>query len=63
MLVAVERKDPGLWPRIDTLADLDKEIVKPLWDLHDDKEDCMINFQYRLCRLMEFFLDKRLVKK
>jgi hypothetical protein len=23
----------------------------------------MINFRYRLCRLMEFFLDKRIVKK
>jgi hypothetical protein len=23
----------------------------------------MINFRYRLCRLMEFFLDKRLVKE
>jgi hypothetical protein len=23
----------------------------------------MINFQYRICRLVEFFLDKRLVKK
>jgi hypothetical protein len=63
MFVAVERKDPGLWTRIDTLADLDKEIVKPFWDLPDNKEDRMINFRYKLCRLMEFFLDKRLVKK
>jgi hypothetical protein len=48
---------------METLADLDKEIVKPFWDLHENKEDCMINFRYRLCRLMEFFLDKRIVKK
>jgi hypothetical protein len=63
MFVAAKRKDPGLWTRINTLADLDKEIVKPFWDLHENKEDCMINFRYRLCRLMEFFRDKRLVKK
>jgi hypothetical protein len=49
--------------KIETLADLDKEIVKPFWDLHENKEDRMINFRYRLCRLMEFFLDKRIVKK
>jgi hypothetical protein len=36
--------------------------VKPFWDLHENKEDRMINFRYRLCRLMEFFLDKRIVK-
>jgi hypothetical protein len=30
--------------------------------LHENKEDRMINFRYRLCRLMEFILDKRLVK-
>jgi hypothetical protein len=63
MCVAVERNNPDLWTKIETLADLDKEIVKPFWDLHENKEDHMINFGYRLCRLMEFFLDKRLVKK
>jgi hypothetical protein len=63
IFVAVERTNPGLWTKIETLADLDKEIVKPFWDLHENKEDRMINFRYRICRLMEFFLDKRLVKK
>jgi hypothetical protein len=63
MFVAVEWTNPGIWTKIETLADLDKEIVKPCWDLHENKEDRMINFQYRICRLMEFFLDKRLVKK
>jgi hypothetical protein len=63
MFVAVKRNNPGLWTKIETLADLDKEIVKLFWDLHENKEDHMINFRYRLCRLMEFFLDKRLVKK
>jgi hypothetical protein len=29
MFVAVERTDPGLWTKIETLTDLDKEIVKP----------------------------------
>jgi hypothetical protein len=63
MFVAVEQSNPGLWTKIETLADLDKEIVKPFWDLHENKEDRMSNFPCRLCRLMEFFLDKRLVKK
>jgi hypothetical protein len=63
MFVALEQENPGLWTKIDTLADLDKEIVKPFWDLHENKEDHMINFRYRLCRLMELFLDNRLVKK
>jgi hypothetical protein len=63
MFVAVEWNNPGLGTKIETLADLDKEIVKPFLDLHKNKEDHMINFRYRLCRLMEFFLDKRLVKK
>jgi hypothetical protein len=63
MFVAVERNNPGLWTKIEALADLDKEIVKSFWDLYENKEDRMINFRYRLCRLMEFFLDKRLVKK
>jgi hypothetical protein len=63
MFVAVERTNPGLWTKIETLADLDKEIVKPFWDLHENKEDRIINFRYRICRLMEFFLDKRIVKK
>jgi hypothetical protein len=63
MFVAVERNNPGLWTKIETLADLDKEIVKPFWDLHENKEVYLINFRYRICRLMEFFLDKRLVKK
>jgi hypothetical protein len=63
MFVAVKRTNPGLWTKIETLADLDKEIVKPFWDLHENKEDRMINFGYRICRLMEFFLDKRIVKK
>jgi hypothetical protein len=62
MFVAVKRNNPGLWTKIETLANLDKEIVKPFWDLHENKEDRMINFRYRLCRLMEFFLDKRIVK-
>jgi hypothetical protein len=62
MFVAVGRNNPGLWTKIETLAGLDKEIVKPFWDLHENKEDHMINSRYRLCRLMEFFLDKRLVK-
>jgi hypothetical protein len=44
MFVAVERTNPGLWTKIKTLADLDKEIVKPLWDLHENKEDRLINF-------------------
>jgi hypothetical protein len=44
MFVAVERSNPGLWTNIETLADLDKEIVKPFWDLHENKEDRMINF-------------------
>jgi hypothetical protein len=63
MFVAVERTNPGLWTKIETLADLDKEIAKPFLDLHENKEDRMINFRYRMCRLMEFFLDKRIVKK
>jgi hypothetical protein len=63
MFVAVERTNPGLWTKIESLADLDKEIVKPFWDLNENKEDRMINFRYRKCRLMEFFLDKRIVKK
>jgi hypothetical protein len=62
-MVVAERTNPGLWTKIETLADLDKEIVKPFWDLHENKEDRMINFRYRIFRLMEFFLDKRLVKK
>jgi hypothetical protein len=62
MFVAVVRTNPGLWTKIETLADLDKEIVKPFWDLHENKEDRMINFRYRICRLMEFFLDKHIVK-
>jgi hypothetical protein len=49
--------------KMDPLADLDKEIVKQFWDLHENKEDPMMNFRYRLCRLMKFFLDKRLVKE
>jgi hypothetical protein len=61
MFVAVERTNPGLWTKIETLADLDKEIVKSFWDLHQNKEDRMINFRYRICRLMEFFLDKSVV--
>jgi hypothetical protein len=61
--MALERTNPGLWTKIESLADLDKEIVKPFWDLHENKEDRMINFRYRICLLMEFFLDKRLVKK
>jgi hypothetical protein len=63
MFVAVEQTNPGLWTKFETIADMDKEIVKPFWDLHENKEDSMINFRYRICRLMEFFLDKRLVKK
>jgi hypothetical protein len=63
MFVAVERNNPGLWTKIETLAGLDKEIVKPFLELHENKEDRMINFRYRLCQHMEFFLDKRLVKK
>jgi hypothetical protein len=63
MFVTVERTNPGLWTKIETLADLDKEMLKPFWDLHENKEDRMINFRYRICRLMEFFLNKRLVKK
>jgi hypothetical protein len=63
MFVAVKRTNPGPWTKIETLADLDKEIVKPFWDLHENKENRMINFRYRICRLMEFFLDKRIVKK
>jgi hypothetical protein len=63
MFVAVERTNPGLWTKIETLDGLDKEIVKPFWDLHENKEDRMINFRYRICLLMEFFLDKRIEKK
>jgi hypothetical protein len=63
MFVAVERNNPDLWTKIETLTNLDKEIAKPFLDLHENKDDRMINFRYRLCRLMEFFLDKRLVKK
>ena len=63
MFVAVERTNPGLWTKIETLADLDKEIVKPFWDLHENKHDRMINFRYRICRLKEFFLDKRIEKE
>jgi hypothetical protein len=63
MFVAVKRNNPGLWTKIETLANLDKEIVKPFWDLHENKEDRMINFRYIICRLMEFFLDKHIVKK
>jgi hypothetical protein len=63
MYVAAERTNPGLWTKIETLADLDKEVVKPFWDLHENKEDPMIKFRYIICRLMESFQDKRLVKK
>jgi hypothetical protein len=63
MFLAVKRNNPGLWTKVETLANLDKEIVKPFWDLHENKEDGMINFRYGLCRLIEFFLDKCLVKK
>jgi hypothetical protein len=63
MFVAVEWTNPGLWTKIETFAGLDKEIAKPFWDLRENKEDRMINFRYRICRLMEFFLDKRIVKK
>jgi hypothetical protein len=63
MFVAVERTNPGLWTKIETLAGLDKEIMKPFWDLQENKEDRIINFRYIICRLMEFFLDKRIVKK
>jgi hypothetical protein len=63
MSVAVERTNPGLWTKIETLSDLDKEIVKPFWDLHENKEDHMINFQFRICWFMQFFLDKHVVKK
>jgi hypothetical protein len=38
MFVAVERDNPALWTKIDTLADLEKNIVKPFWDLHENKE-------------------------
>jgi hypothetical protein len=62
MFVAVERTNPALWTKVETLADLDKEIVKPFWNLHENKEDHMINFRYRICRLMEFLLNKRIVK-
>ena len=63
MFVAIERDQPELWIKIDTLADLDLLIVKPFWELHDNKEDRMLHFCYRLCRLMEYFLDKRLKKQ
>jgi hypothetical protein len=63
MFVAVEQTKPGLWTKIGTFAGLDKEIAKPFWDLHENKNDRMINFRYRICRLMEFFLDKRIEKK
>jgi hypothetical protein len=63
MFVAVKRTNQGLWTKIESLADLDKEIAKPFWDLQENKEDRMINFRYIICRLMEFFLDKRIVKK
>jgi hypothetical protein len=63
MFLAVERTNLGLWTKIETLANLDKEIVKPFWDLHENKEDRIITFQYIICRLMEFFLDKGIVKK
>jgi hypothetical protein len=32
MVVAVERTNQGLWTKIESLADLEKEIVKPFWD-------------------------------
>jgi hypothetical protein len=60
MFVAVKRNQPALWMEINTLGDLDQIIVKPFWDLHENKEDCMIHFHYKLCRLMEFLLDKRI---
>jgi hypothetical protein len=63
MFVAVKGDKPALWMEIHMLPDLDKKIVKPFWDLHENKQDCMINFRYRLCRLMEFFLDKHLKKE
>ncbi len=60
MFVAVERDTPALWREINTLADLDSKIVRPFWDLHENKEDRMVNFRYRMCRLMEYFLSTRL---
>jgi hypothetical protein len=57
MFVAVEQDKPALWMEIDTLEDLDQIIVKPFWDLHENKEDPMVHFHYKLCRLMEFLLD------
>jgi hypothetical protein len=47
-------------------ADTDSDAVpdfESMFHLHENKEDRMINFLYRICRLMEFFLDKRIVKK
>jgi hypothetical protein len=60
MFVTVERDTPALWKEIDTLADLDSKIVRPFWDVHENKEDQMVNFRYRMCRLMEYFLSTRL---
>jgi hypothetical protein len=62
MFVAVKRDQPVLWTEINTLGDLDQLIVKPFWDLHENKEDRMVHFRYKLCRLMEFLLDKRIKK-
>ena len=62
MFVAVERDQPDLWMEINTLGDLDQFIVKPFWELHENKEDRMVHFRYKLCRLMEFLLDKRIKK-
>ena len=62
MFVAVERDNPSLWDQIDSLANLDSLVVKPFWDLHNNCEDRMIHFRYKLCRLMEYCLVEQIKK-
>ena len=59
MFVEVEPDKPSLCP-IKSLHHVEEMIVKPFWDCQPNTQDRLVHFRYKLCRLMEYFLQKHL---
>ena len=63
MFVEVECDQPSLWDSIKTLDDLDTRIVKPFWNRQQNNQEHLVHFRYKLCWLMEYFLQKHVLKE
>jgi hypothetical protein len=58
MFVEGEWDQPSLWDSIKSLDNLNTRIVKSFWACQQNMQDRLVQFRYKLCRLIKDFLQK-----